>query len=63
MHRGWVGGSKLATMLYKEATNDVSRVDLRTSQFGTYIVELGATRRYAAQQISDWFRKGLRKFM
>lgn len=58
MCRGWIGSSKLTTELHKEALNNVSRVDLRTSQLGTQVVELGATRHSAHLNkfriLSEW---------
>lgn len=48
-------------MLFKEALSNVCIVHLRTSLFGGHIVDLGATRRHGAQQISYWFRMRLGK--
>lgn len=61
MCRVWIGSSKLTTELHKEALNSVSRVDLRTSQFGTQVVELGATRHLHILANLGFFQKGIRQ--
>jgi len=51
---------KLTTILHEEALNDVSRVDVRTSQFGAHIVELGALSCVSFKNIRQ-VQKGMRQ--